>query len=238
MIVRDCLETDPEISLNVYFFGIWRGCCWQVWKWEEKAATNWFVTKPAPTGAPEAQVHEIPLGKSVGHARCSTPTWDEEAGSRWAAVHQARCGFSILPSRNCQLRPLSPRWSRWDSVTGSDSMQMSPGKILNQDRPMLVRNVSCLHACGISEISLMEGTVPIHTYVTAEIRKLGWTQIKKGPWIPNQGIWIFNSKDWLASREAGCWERTVPLVWNVPVAQSGADADSGGAQTLGSCWNH
>lgn len=58
-------------------------------------------------------------------------------------------------------------------VIGSDSVQRSPGKILSQDRQMLVRNIPCLHSCGISEISLLEGTVSNYTHVSAEIRKLG-----------------------------------------------------------------
>ena len=78
------------------------------------------------------------------------------------------CGFNIVPTWDCQLKPLLTHWSRGDGMTGSNSVQMSWGKMLNQDRLMLVRNVPCL-----SEISLLEGTVPIYTHVTAEIRKLG-----------------------------------------------------------------
>lgn len=57
---------------------------------------------------------------------------------------------------------------------------------------MLVRNVLCLPS-GWNLWDLCSGG---STHVTAEIRKLGWKQIKKGPWIPNQEIWIFNSKNY------------------------------------------
>lgn len=63
-------------------------------------------------------------------------------------------------------------------MVGSDRM---PGKILTQGRPKLVRNVLCLHSGGISEICALEGAVPTYTHVTAEIGKLDWKQIKKGP---------------------------------------------------------
>lgn len=66
-------------------------------------------------------------------------------------------------------------------MTRSDHLQMSPGKMLRQDRPVLVRNVLSLSTRGIFEISVLEGAVPIYIHVTAEIRKLGWKQIKKGP---------------------------------------------------------
>lgn len=81
------------------------------------------------------------------------------------------CGFSIVFYVDASRGQLV--WSRGDGVIGSDHVQRSPGKILNQDRPMLVRNVPCLHSCEISEISLLEGTVSNNTHVSAEIRKLG-----------------------------------------------------------------